>query len=69
MQQAFYKQQAMPFREEEYDISKRFQKDGTPLLWRLKAMSQLENEEFGRKADKIQNNMKEWLWQRSCGVP
>ncbi len=50
MQQAFYKQQAMPFREEEYDISKRFQKDGTPLLWRLKAISQLENEEIWKKS-------------------
>lgn len=50
MQQAFYKQQAMPFQEKEYHISKRFQKDGTPLLWRLKGISQLENEEIWKKS-------------------
>lgn len=50
MQQAFYKEQAIPFREQEYLISKRFQKDGMPVLWRLRAMSQLENEEIWKKS-------------------
>ncbi len=50
MQQAFYQEQAIPLREKEYLISKRFQKDGTPILWRLRAMSQLENEEIWRKS-------------------
>ncbi len=54
----FYGENALPFPEKEFVLSKRFQEKGKEITWKIRALSQKENEEIGKRKG---NNENEYL--------
>lgn len=47
--QIFYKENALPFPQKDVILSSRFQVEGKEIPWKLRALSQKENEKIGKK--------------------
>ncbi|WP_438435404.1 phage tail assembly chaperone [Gorillibacterium sp. sgz500922] len=46
----FFAQNANPIAEEDFIVSERYQKDGVPVPWKLRSMTEAENEECRKAA-------------------
>ena len=54
----FYKENALPFPQQDAVLSTRFQENGKAIPWKLRALSQKENEEIGKRQGR---NEKQYL--------